>query len=157
MAGTLSSSPFQISKSFPSIRSQFRNSSPKFGTIPTPATTLTSNCFQSVGHWRNPRVPLRPSRRGLRLGAFDSLIGPPVHRQSTIFFLDPANFFPFGELSPLPFMTVLHFSPFSQPNPSSPSHAAPAPGAASSPPPLAHGGCRRRNKDFLQNRPYNFV
>jgi hypothetical protein len=162
MAGTLSPSPFQISKPFPLIRSQFRNSSPKFRTIPTPATTLTSNCFQSVRRWRNPRVPLRPSRRWLRLDAFDSLIGPPVHRQSTVFFLNPANFFPFGKLSPLPFMTVLRFSPFSQPNPSSLSPLSLPRGPCplvrpSPPPPLAHGGCRRRKKDFLQNRPYNFV
>jgi hypothetical protein len=60
-----------------------RNCSPKFGSVPTPA----SNYSQSVHHLRNPRVPLRSSRRGLHLGASGSSIGPLNHHQLTDFLL----------------------------------------------------------------------
>jgi hypothetical protein len=47
-----------------------RNCSPKFGTVLTVATTPSSNDFQYVRCWRNPRIQLRSSRRGLHLSAF---------------------------------------------------------------------------------------
>jgi hypothetical protein len=45
-------------------------------------STPTSNYSQSVYHLRNPRVPLRSSRRGLYRDAFSSSIGPPNLGQS---------------------------------------------------------------------------
>jgi hypothetical protein len=70
----------------------------KFGAIPTPTTTPTSNYFQSVSGWQNPRVPLRSSRRGLRLGASGSMIEPPNLRQSTNFSSAPTRVLFPGEL-----------------------------------------------------------
>jgi hypothetical protein len=64
-----------------------RNCSPKFGVVPTSA----SNYSQSVHHLWNLWAPLYLSRRGLRLGAFGSSIGPPNLRQSTIFSSAPAK------------------------------------------------------------------
>jgi hypothetical protein len=59
-----------------------RNCSPKFGTVSTTATTPTSNYFESVQRWRNPRVPLCSSCLDLRPSAFHSSIRPSIHRQS---------------------------------------------------------------------------
>jgi hypothetical protein len=78
MSGFISSSPFHSPNSIPSSR----YCSPKFGAILTPATTPASNYSQSVHRLRNPRVPLRSSRRGLCRDAFGSSIGPPSLRQS---------------------------------------------------------------------------
>jgi hypothetical protein len=61
---------------FPNSIPSSRYCSPKFGAVPTPATTPTSNYSQFVHRLRNPRVPLRSSRRGLRRDAFGSSIGP---------------------------------------------------------------------------------
>jgi hypothetical protein len=57
-----------------------------------------SNYCQSVHRLRNPRVPLRSYRRGLRRGATGSSIGPPNLRQSTDLSLAPARVFFPGEL-----------------------------------------------------------
>jgi hypothetical protein len=74
MAGTLSPSPFQISKPFhPDSIHNSRNYSPKFRVVPTPA----SNYFQSVHRWQNSRVPLCSSHREVRPSVFDSSIRPP--------------------------------------------------------------------------------
>jgi hypothetical protein len=68
-----------------------RNCLPKFGAVPT----LVSNYFQSMSRRRNPRVPLRLSRRGLCLGAFGSSIESSNLRQSTNSSSAPARvFFP---------------------------------------------------------------
>jgi hypothetical protein len=86
-----------------------RYCSPQFGAVPTPATTLPSNYSQFVHYLRNPRVPLRSSRRGLRRGAFGSSIGPPNLRQSTDFFSAPARVFFPGEKPPLLHLGFLRF------------------------------------------------
>jgi hypothetical protein len=88
-----------------------RNCLPKFGAVPTPSTTPVSNYFQSMRRWQNPRVPLHSSRRELRPDAFDSSIRLLIRRQSTIFFLTPANFVFSRELAPLFSEPFLHFSP----------------------------------------------
>jgi hypothetical protein len=54
------------------------NRSPKFGGVSTPA----SNYFWFVRRRRNPRVPLRSSRRELRPGASNLSIRPPDLRES---------------------------------------------------------------------------
>jgi hypothetical protein len=66
-----------------------RNWSPSFGAVPTPS----SNYFQSVRRWWNPRLPLCLSRRDLRPSAFNSSIRHPVRRQSTNFSPAPARVF----------------------------------------------------------------
>jgi hypothetical protein len=94
MDETFSSCPFQISKLFPPVSiHNSRNCSTKFEAVPTLMTTLTSNYFQSVRRWQNPRVQLRSSRQELRPGAFDSSIRPPIHRQSTDFSSALTRFF----------------------------------------------------------------
>jgi hypothetical protein len=63
--------------------------------VPTPTTTPTSNYSQSMHRLRNLRVPLRSSRRGLRLGAYGLLIGPLNLYQSKDFPSAPTRvFFP---------------------------------------------------------------
>jgi hypothetical protein len=81
-----------LTEPIPNIRSISRvkirsavSSSPKFGAIPTMATTPASNYFQSVRHWRNPRILLCSYRQGLCHGAFNSLVRPINLRQSTNF------------------------------------------------------------------------
>jgi hypothetical protein len=75
-----------------------RNRSPKFIAVPTPATTLVSNYSLSVHLLRNPKIPLRLSRRGLHRCASSSSIGPPNLRQSKDFSSAPARVFFPGEL-----------------------------------------------------------
>jgi hypothetical protein len=76
-----------------------RKCSPKFGAVPTPATTPTSNYSQSVHRLQNPRVALRSSRRGLCLDMSCSSIRPPNLRQSTISSSAPAKlYFPVRNL-----------------------------------------------------------
>ena len=113
MSGFISSSPFQNTKRFPPnpIPSS-RYCSPKFGAVPTPATTPASNYSQSVHRLRNPRVPLRSSRRGLRRSAFGSSIGSPNLRQSTDFSSAPARVFFPGEKPPLLHLGFLRFFVF---------------------------------------------
>jgi hypothetical protein len=60
------------------------NCSPNIEVIPNPTTNPTSYYLQSVHRRRNPRVPLRSSRQGLRLGASDSSIGPLNLHQSMV-------------------------------------------------------------------------
>jgi hypothetical protein len=73
----------------------FRNCSPKFGAVPTPATTPVSNYSQYVHRRRNLRIPLRSFGRGLRRGVFVLSIGPPNLCQSKDFFSAPVKvFFP---------------------------------------------------------------
>jgi hypothetical protein len=89
-----------------------RYCSPKFGAVPTPATTPASNYSQSMHRLRNLRVPLRLSRRLLHWGAFGSSMGPPNLRQSTDFSSAPARVFFLGEKPPLlylGFLRVLRF------------------------------------------------
>jgi hypothetical protein len=89
-----------------------RNCSPKFGVVQTPATTSTSNYFQSVHCLRNPRVPLRSSCRGLCRIVSGSSIGPPNLRQSTILSSALTRVFFPGEKTPLlylGFLRVLRF------------------------------------------------
>jgi hypothetical protein len=89
-----------------------RYCSPKFGTVPTPATTPASNYSQSVHCLPNPRIPLRSSRRGLRRSAFGSSIGSPNLRQSTDFSSAPARVFFPGEKPPLLCLGFLRFFVF---------------------------------------------
>jgi hypothetical protein len=109
MVGILSPSPFQISDPFRKSRSI----APSVPRRSSGCSNSASNYFQSVHRRRNPRIPLCSSRRVLRLGAFGSSIGPPIHRQSTIFS---------GEFSPLLPMKVLCFpSPYASIHLDSPS------------------------------------
>jgi hypothetical protein len=91
-----------------------RNCLPKFRAVPTSA----SNCFHSMRRWRNLRVPLRSSHRGIRPGAFDSSIGPPIRCKSTDFATAPASVFFSDEQTPLFLHPVFRF--FSPWNPSPP-------------------------------------
>jgi hypothetical protein len=102
MSGFISSSPFQNTKRFLQIQSLAPGiARRKFGAVPTPATTPASNYSQSVYRLRNPRVPLRSSRRGLRRSAFGLSIGSPNLRQSTDLASAPARVFFPGEKPPL--------------------------------------------------------
>jgi hypothetical protein len=85
-----------------------RYCSPKFGAVPTPA----SNYSQSMHRLRNPRVPLRSSRRGLRCSAFGSSIGPPNLWQSTDLASAPARVFFPGEKPPLLHLEFFRFFVF---------------------------------------------
>ena len=62
---------------------------------------------------RNPRVPLRSSRRRLRRSAFGSSIGSPNLRQSTDLASTPARVFFPGEKPPLLHLGFLRFFIFS--------------------------------------------
>jgi hypothetical protein len=82
-----------------------RNCTPKFGVVTTP----TSNYFKSVHHRRNPRVPLRSSRREIRPDAFDSSTRPTVRPQSVFFSSTPVRLsFPVNPSS-IVVHRVLHF------------------------------------------------
>jgi hypothetical protein len=70
-----------------------------------------SNYFQYVRHWRNLRVPLRLSRRELRLSAFNSSIRSSVRRHSKIFFSAPPNSVFSGEPPSIFIHGVSPFSP----------------------------------------------
>jgi hypothetical protein len=65
-----------------------------------------------VYHLRNPRVPLRSSRRGLRRSAFGSSIGSSNLQQSTDFLSAPARVFFPGEKPPLLCLGFLRFFVF---------------------------------------------
>jgi hypothetical protein len=99
---------------FPTFDPQFLELLTEVRAVPTPA----SNYFQSVRRWRNLRVSLHSSRRGLHLGTIDSLIRPLVRHQLTDFSSAPARAFFSGELPPLFFMVFLRISRKSQSNPS---------------------------------------
>jgi hypothetical protein len=141
-----------------------RYCSPKFGAVPTPATTPASNYSQSVHRLRNPRVPLRSSRRRLRRSAFGSSIGSPNLRQSTDFFSAPARVFFPGEKPPLLCLGFLRFFVF--PSVQSISHSSLTfPGGGAPPPPFSlpggapfplpggGGGGRRRRSCSRAPRP----
>jgi hypothetical protein len=91
--------------------------------VPTPTTTQASNYFWSVRRHRNPRVPLRSSRRELHPGAFDSSIRPTVRPESVNLCPAPARVLFSGE----PSTNVVHrnFSFLSPPR--SPSVSSPSP------------------------------
>jgi hypothetical protein len=111
-----------------------QNCSPKFGGVPTPTTTPTSNYSQSVHRLRNPRVPLRSSHRGLRRSASGSSIGPLNLRQSMISSTAPARvFFPGEFLYCHPWWILLFFS-FSTPQ--QPISLSLTPGTSARPLPL---------------------
>jgi hypothetical protein len=110
MTGFSSSSPFHSTKPFSHIqllapRIARRSSE----AVPTPATTPTSNYSQSVHRLRNLRVPMRSSRRGLRLVVSDLLIRPPNLCQSTISSSAPARVFFPSEKPPLLYLGFPHF------------------------------------------------
>jgi hypothetical protein len=108
-----SSSLFQSTKHFPpNLTPSFRNWSPKFGEVPTLATTPAINYSQSVYRLRNPRAPLRLSHRGLRLGAPGSSIGPLNLHQSMISSSAPTRVFVSREKPPLLCLGFLRFSVF---------------------------------------------
>jgi hypothetical protein len=77
--------------------------------VPTPTTTPASNYSQSVHRLWNPRIPLRSYRRGLRLGAFDSLIRLVVRRQSVFSFSSLASTFFSDEVHHCFSLFPLHF------------------------------------------------
>jgi hypothetical protein len=108
--------------------------------VPTPAKTPASSYFRSVCRRRNPRVPLRSSRRELRPGAFNSSIRPTVHPQSTNLCSTPVRVVFSVEPPPLLYLGFLCFpvhtgppSPFPHlpgggaPSPQLPPGAAPLP------------------------------
>jgi hypothetical protein len=92
-----------------------------------------------VHRLRNPRIPLRSSRRRLRRSVFGSSIGSPNLRQSTDFSSVPASVFFPGEPPPWISTLVLHFFFPSCAAPLSP-HQPPA-ARRPAPSPCARGPC----------------
>jgi hypothetical protein len=113
MSGFISSSPFQNTKRFLQIQSLApgiaQRSSGRFQLRRQLRRAITPNpCIV-----RNPRVPLRSSRRGLRRSAFGSSIGSPSLRQSTDFLSTSARVFFPGEKPPLLHLGFFRFFVFS--------------------------------------------
>jgi hypothetical protein len=110
MFGFSSTSLFHSTKRFTQIQfPSSRNCSPKFGAVPTTATTPASNYSKSVHRPRNPRVLLRSPRRGLHCSASDLSIGPSNLCQSIISTSALAKVFFPGEKPPLLYLGFLCF------------------------------------------------